>query len=327
MKPFRERNPIPIGLASMGVIVLLLVAALNIDSLPVIGGGTTYTAHFTEAAGLRSGDEVRVAGVLSGRVRDVSLDGDRVRVRFRVSDAWVGDETTAYIKIKSVLGQKYVSLDPRGDDVQDPDATIPLERTASPYDVLEAFRGLAETQNDIDTDQLAKSLTVLSDTVRDSPTEVRNALDGLSRLSETIAKRDGELATLLANTKDVSALLANRTGELEKLVADGNLLLAELQERRNAISRLLDATLALSAQLRGLVADNAGQLAPALNQLEKVTDLLIRNQQKLSEGLFLMGPFVRLFTPAIGNGRWFDNYVYGVLPPTLGTVSLLDGGP
>jgi len=327
MKPFRERNPIPIGLAGMGVIVLLLVAALNVDSLPVIGGGTTYTAHFTEAAGLRSGDEVRVAGVLSGRVRDVSLDGDRVRVRFRVSDAWVGDETTAYIKIKSVLGQKYVSLDPRGDDVQDPDATIPLERTASPYDVLEAFRGLAETQNDIDTDQLAKSLTVLSDTVRDSPTEVRNALDGLSRLSETIAKRDGELATLLANTKDVSALLANRTGELEKLVADGNLLLAELQERRNAISRLLDGTKALSAQLRGLVADNAGQLAPALNQLEKVTDLLIRNQQKLSEGLYLMGPFVRLFTPAIGNGRWFDNYVYGVLPPTLGTVSLLDGGP
>ncbi len=327
MKPFRERNPIPIGLASMAAIVLLLLAALNVDSLPIVGGGTTYTAHFTEAAGLRSGDEVRVAGVKTGRVKDVSLDGDKVKVSFKVRDAWVGDETTAYIKIKSVLGQKYVSLDPRGDDVQDPDTTIPLGRTASPYDVLEAFRGLAETQNDIDTDQLAKSLTVLSDTVRDSPAEVRGALDGLSRLSQTISKRDGELATLLANTKDVSALLADRTGEIEKLVADGNLLLAELQERRNAISRLLDGTKALSAQLRGLVADNAGQLKPALDQLEKVTDLLIRNQQKLSEGLFLMGPFVRLFTPAIGNGRWFDNYVYGVLPPSLGTVNLLDGGP
>lgn len=326
MKPFRERNPIPIGLVSMAAVVGLLLAALNVDSLPIIGGGTTYSAHFTEAAGLRSGDEVRVAGVLSGRVKDVELDGDRVRVTFKVSDAWVGDETTAYIKIKSVLGQKYVSLDPRGDDVQDPDATIPLQRTASPYDVLEAFRGLAQTQNEIDTDQLARSLTVLSDTVRDSPAEVRNALNGLSRLSQTISKRDGELATLLANTKDVSALLANRTGELEKLVADGNLLLAELQERRNAISRLLDGTKALSAQLRGLVADNSAQLKPALDQLEKVTDLLIRNQQKLSEGLYLMGPFVRLFTPAIGNGRWFDNYVYGVLPPTLGTVNLLEGG-
>lgn len=327
MKPFRERNPVVIGVASLAVLALVLLAALNVESLPIVGGGTVYSADFSEAAGLRSGDEVRVAGVVSGRVQGVELDGDKVRVTFRVRNAWVGDETTAYIKIKTVLGQKYVALDPRGDDVQDPDTTIPLQRTASPYDVLEAFRDLAQTQNEIDTDQLATSLTVLSDSVRDSPTEVRNALDGLSRLSQTISKRDGELATLLANTKDVSALLASRTGELEKLVADGNLLLAELQERRNAISRLLEGTKALSAQLRGLVADNAAQLRPALDQLEKVTDLLIRNQQKLSEGLYLMGPFVRLFTPAIGNGRWFDNYVYGVLPPSLGSVNLLDGGP
>jgi phospholipid/cholesterol/gamma-HCH transport system substrate-binding protein len=326
MKPFRERNPIPIGLISMAVITLMLLAAINIDSLPIVGGGTTYTAHFTEAAGLKSNDEVRLAGVRAGRVKDVSLDGDKVKVKFKVKDVWVGDESTVYIKIKSVLGQKYISLDPRGGGVQDPDQTIPLQRTASPYDVLEAFRGLAQTTNEVDTDQLAASLTVLSDSVRDSPAEVRSALNGLSRLSTTIAKRDTELMTLLGNTKDVSALLADRTGEIERLIADGGLLLAELQERRNAISRLLESTKALSLQLRGLVADNTGQLAPVLDQLERVSDLLLRNQQKLSEGLYLMGPFVRLFTATLGNGRWFDSYVYGVLPPTLGTVSLLPEG-
>lgn len=326
MKSFRERNPIPIGLASMAVIALLLLAALNVDSLPVIGGGTSYTAHFTEAAGLSEGDEVRIAGVRVGQVKDVALDGDKVKVEFKVRDAWVGDESTAYIKIKSVLGQKYVAVDPMGDEVQDPDQTIPLHRTASPYDVLEAFRGLAQTTNEIDTDQLAEGLRALSDTFRDSPVEVRNALTGLSRLSETISKRDSELLTLLGNARDVSALLAERTGEIERLIADGNLLLAELQARRNAISQLLDGTKALSEQLRGLVADNAAQLRPALEQLERVTDLLLRNQQKLSEGLYLMGPFVRLFTPAIGNGRWFDNYVYGILPPKLGHVSLLEEG-
>lgn len=326
MKPFRERNPIPIGLISLAVIVLLLLAAVNVDNLPVLGGGTSYTAHFTEAAGLRSNDEVRVAGVLAGRVTDVTLDGDKVKVQFRVKDVWVGDESSVYIKIKSVLGQKYLALDPLGSRMQDPDKTIPLQRTASPYDVLEAFRGLAQTTNEIDTDQLAKGLTVLSDSVRDSPKEIRDALTGLSRLSSTISKRDDELATLLANTRDVSALLANRTGELQKLIDDGNLLLSELLERRNAIANLLDATRALSQQLRGLVADNSTQLSPVLAQLEKVSDLLLRNQQKLSEGLYLMGPFVRLFTQTLGNGRWFDGYVYGVLPPTLGTVTLVPEG-
>lgn len=325
MTPFRERNPIPIGLVSLGVIVALVLAAMNIDRLPVVGAGKLYTAHFTEAAGLTAGDEVRVAGVSTGKVAGVELDGDRVKVSFRIKDAWVGNDSTVYIKIRSVLGQKYLALDPRGDTEQDADETIPLGRTASPYDVIEAFQGLAETTNEIDTTQLATSFTVLADSVRDSPDEVRSALDGLSRLSETISKRDGELATLLANARDVSGILADRTGEVERLIADGNLLLAELQERRNAISRLLDGTKALSAQLSGLVADNSEQLAPVLGQLELVTDLLLRNQQQLSEGLYLMGPFARVFTNTIGNGRWFDSYLYGVLPPYIGSVDLLGG--
>jgi len=322
----RPRRPIGIAVAGLAAIALLLLAAMNLDSLPIVGGGTTYTAHFTEAAGLRSDDEVRIAGVRCGRVESVSLDGDRVKVRFRVRGAWVGDESTVAIKIKSVLGRKYLALDPLGGNAQDPDTTIPSGRTTSPYDVLEAFRDLARTTGEIDTDQLAAGLTALADSLRDSPAEVREALTGLGRLSETITKRDAELRELLRHASGVSGLLAARTGEIEKLVTDGNVLLAELQARRNAIARLLDGTRALATQLRGLVADQTGRLRPALDQLEKVSDLLLRNQQKLSEGLYLMGPFVRLFTPAIGNGRWFDSYVYGILPPAFGTVSLLEPG-
>lgn len=326
MKAFRERNPIPIGLISLAVIAGMLLAALNVDNLPVIGGGQHYQAHFTEAAGLSEGDEVRIAGVRVGKVRSVTLDRDKVLVRFRVKDAWVGDRSTVYIKIKSVLGQKYLQVDPLGAGEQDGGEVIPLQRTASPYDVMEAFRGLAETTNEIDTDQLAQSLTVLADSVRDSPEQVRSALSGLTRLSTTISSRDQQLATLLRNASDVSGLLANRTEEIEQLIADGNLLLAELHERRDAISRLLSGTRALSAQLTGLIEDNNEQLRPALDQLERVTDLLLRNQEQLSEGLYLMGPFSRLFANALGSGHWFDNYVYGVLPPMLGTVELLPEG-
>lgn len=327
MMSFRERNPVPIGLAGLAVVAALLLAALNLDNLPLLGGGTRYSAHFTEAAGLAPDDEVRVAGVLAGRVRAVTLDGDRVRVDFRVKEAWVGDQSTVHIKIKSVLGQKYLAVDPRGEQVQDPGQTIPLQRTASPYDVLEALRDVVRTTGEIDTDLLAAGLTALADSVRDAPSQVRDALAGLSRLSATVSSRDDELRTLLDSASGVSGLLASRTSEIERLIGDGNLLLAELLQRRNAISRLLQATTALSEQLRGLVADNSAHLRPVLDQVQRLSDLLLRNQQKLSEGLYLMGPFVRLFTNTLGNGRWFDAYVYGMLPPTLGTVSLLPEGP
>src|SRR6266545_8102709 len=103
--PFRERNPVPIGLAGRATIAIALIVVLNISSIPFIGGGTTYTAAFAEAAGLRKNEEVRIAGVKVGKVTALDLEGDHVKVTFRVNDGVrVGDLTRAEIKIKTVLG-------------------------------------------------------------------------------------------------------------------------------------------------------------------------------------------------------------------------------
>ncbi|MEO6086682.1 MAG: MCE family protein [Umezawaea sp.] len=324
----RERNPLTIGAISLTLIALLLVAAFYSDDLPIIGSGTTYSAEFSEAAGLVSGNEVRVAGVKVGKVTKVKLDGNLVRVSFKVKDAWVGDRTTATIRIKTLLGQKYVALDPQGSLPLDPGNAIPKDRTLAPYDVQEAFNGLATTVGQIDTNQLANSFDVLSQTFEGSSDSVRGALDGLSALSKTISSRDGELAKLLGNTRDITKTLSDRNEQFEKLLSDGNLLLGELRKRKDAISLLLKGTRDLSTELTGLVADNDAQLRPALEQLERVTTMLQRNQDSLDKGIALMAPFYRVFANTLGNGRWFDVYICGLLPPSvnLGLVGFNEEG-
>jgi phospholipid/cholesterol/gamma-HCH transport system substrate-binding protein len=321
MRSFRSRNPIPIGIAGLVVLGLALTVAMFSDDLPIIGGGTTYSAEFSEAAGLESDDEVRIAGVKVGKVSDVELEGDRVVVSFKVKDAWVGDRTSAAIKIKTLLGQKYLALEPDGRDVLDPADRIPRERTTAPYDVLEAFRGLAETTNQIDTAQLAQSFEVIANTFADTPDDVRGALSGLQSLSKTISSRDGELAQLLDNTKQISQTLADRDGEVVKLLRDGNLLLDEVSKRRDAIATLLSGTKTLATELKGLVDDNSGQLRPVLTSLDQLTGMLARNQDALGRGIKNMAPFIRLFNNAVGNGHWFDNYICGLLPPPLGPLN------
>ena len=103
----------PVALATIGIVVLLVAGILAFNG-PSLFGGTTYSAEFTEAAGLQPGDKVTVAGVETGRVRTVELDGDHVLVTFHVDDAWVGDRTTASIGIRTLLGAKYLALDPQG---------------------------------------------------------------------------------------------------------------------------------------------------------------------------------------------------------------------
>ncbi|SFR29962.1 phospholipid/cholesterol/gamma-HCH transport system substrate-binding protein [Lentzea waywayandensis] len=321
-------NPIRTGAISLTLIALLLLAAFYSDDLPIVGGGTSYAADFSEAAGLVPGNEVRVAGVKVGKVTKVKLNGDKVRVTFKVKDAWVGDRTTAMIRIKTLLGQKFVALDPQGTQPLSPGNPIPKERTLAPYDVNEAFNGLATTVGQIDTKQLADSFTVLSDTFKNSPEHVRGALDGLSALSKTISSRDEQLAKLLDNTRQLTKTLADRNAEFEKLLSDGNLLLGELRKRREAISALLTGTRDLARELSGLVNDNQNQLKPALEQLGRVTTILERNQENLDRSLALMAPFYRVFANTLGNGRWFDTYICGLLPPSvnLGVVGFNEEG-
>ena len=321
MKSFRDRNPFTIGLVSITVLVLILVAAFYSNDLPIIGGGTTYSADFTEDAGLQTGDDVLIAGVKVGKVTAIGLQGDHVRVTFQVKNAWVGNQSTADIRIKTLLGAKDLALDPEGSAPLDPDTPIPTSRTTSPYDVLDAFSGLSQTIQQLNTAQLAQSFDVLSQTFANTPANVRSALDGLSALSRTVSSRDAQLAQLLSNTGQVSKVLSDRDAQVQKLLSDGTLLLGMLDQREQAIATLLSGTQALSAQISGLVRDNQRQLDPVLTELDQFTSLLQHNQTSLANGISLLAPFARLFANTVGNGRWFDNYICGLLPPSIGPIN------
>jgi phospholipid/cholesterol/gamma-HCH transport system substrate-binding protein len=310
MTPFRERNPVPIGAIGLALILALLLLAFNADKLPFIGGGTTYHALFTDASGLKPGDDVRIAGVKVGKVTSVSLDGAVVRVGLKVSGADVGPDSRADIKIKTLLGQKYVSLVPTGDGTLKGD--IPVARTTTPLDVTQAFIGLGERVGKIDKKQLATAFDTLATAFKQTPPYVHESLRGLQRLSTSIASRDGELHTLLARANSVTNTLASRDAEIAKLINDSNLILQTVYQQRVVVHKLLVDTAAVSQQLAGLVRDNRAVIGPALANLEQTLTILQRNQDNLDETIHLAAPFIRDFTDVLGVGRWFDTTLWNL---------------
>ncbi|MBB4134860.1 MCE family protein [Gordonia humi] len=310
-----RRSAISIGSIGLLVLIMVSVSSFYLKDLPLLGAGPKYTAVFSEAAGLKSGNEVRIAGVKVGEVTKVSLNGDRVDVDFRADNAWIGDQTQASIQIKTVLGQKYLALNPRGSELADPDE--PITDTVSPYDVIEAFGDAADQIQNIDTDNVAKSLRALSNAFSGTAGDIGPSLDGISRLSNTIASRDQEVQRLLKATKDSSKILADRNEEFTRLIAGAGTLLQELNKRQDDISALLASTTTLSKALTGIVRDNEQQLAPALQSLKGVTDLLTDQNKNIRDTITYMAPFYRLYANVLGNGRWFEANVTNLLPPAL----------
>jgi phospholipid/cholesterol/gamma-HCH transport system substrate-binding protein len=316
MKRLKDRDQAAVGAVTIVLIVLGLLVAFNADDLPIIGGGTTYTAEFAESAGLRPGNEVRLAGVKVGDVRSVELARNKVVVDFRVKDVSLGDRSTVSIEIKTLLGDKYLAITSAGSRPQRANDAIPVSRTRTPFDIVPAVGKLSRTVDQIDTNQLAQSFQVLSDTFANSPQHMKDTLTGLSRLSSVLSTRDEQLRTLLANTAGFSKTLADRDEQLKKLFTDASLLLGELRFRREAVHSLLSGTTNLANELRGLVADNQAQLQPTLDSLNQVTTILAKNQRNLDASLHSLAPYVRMFNNVVGNGRWFEGYICGLLPPT-----------
>lgn len=306
---FRDRDPKVIGVWGAVGVVALMAVSLNYDRIPYINGMHGATVYVADAAGLNTGDEVQVAGMQVGTVRKIELDGDKVRVRFDIdTDVELGSDTSAQIKTDSILGRRALGVysDGRGELA---DRTIPLERTSVPYSLTSALGDLSDTVEAMDTDSVQEALDVLSETMEDSAPEVRGAIDGITRLSRSLNERDEAVRELLDKAAGTTDVLGHRSEQINQLMVDGNTLFTQLDLRRRALSELIVNIDELARQLSGVVQDNEAQIGPALDKLEQVSDLLIRNKDDIDLGLRRIVPFSTALSEAVASGPWFNAYV------------------
>lgn len=312
-KPLAERNKLTVGLVGVAIIIALVVAVFSYDKIPFIKGTTDHSAYFAEAAGIKPGSDVRVSGLGVGRVSDISLEGTKVLIDFTVRDGVdLGDRTEVAIKTETVMGTKYLELTPRGDGTLI--GPIPLERSRSPYDLTDALGDLTTTISGLDTAQLSSALTTMADTFRDTPPQLRLALQGVARFSDTLNTRDAKLRDLLADANKVTGVLAKRSDQIAQLVANANALLVELVAQRNSVDTLMGNLGAVSQQISGLVAENRTQLKPAVDKLNGVLAILDNRKKELQRTLYLLRRYAMSFGEVLGSGPFFKASVVNLAP-------------
>ena len=178
-----------------------------------------------------------------GKVEKIELDGDHVKVTFRVkTDSEFGAETGAAIRVNTLLGAMYLALEPAGSGQLDEGNEIPVERTSSPYDVVEAFSGLAETVRARST---PTSWRLADHAGRPDPQHPRGVQGGaLGRLAALGQHRGAERADQHAaeEPQRVSTVLNERDEDIVGLMKDSDVLFQALVARREAVHDLLVST-------------------------------------------------------------------------------------
>ncbi len=308
------------GAISLVILLFVMVASFNLQKFPGFRG-TTYHAELTDASGLRVGSDVQVAGIRVGRVNKLRIGPEKVIADFDVKNARLGDSTRASVEVKSLLGEKFLNLTPKGSGTMSGGATIPLARVDANFDIVETLGELTTQTEQTNKKNLTEALNTLAKTVDSAAPEVRSSFTGLSRLSTTIASRDSGIEKLLKRSRTVTTLLDERKGDLVVLMKKADLIFQELQQRKQSIHELLVNANQLAIQLQGVVDDNQQQLRPTLDKLKNVLGFLHARENQIETLLHNYGPYVNILGNIVGTGPWFDAYVPNILGVFSGEFS------
>ncbi len=109
-----------VGLFVCAGIGALLILALKVGNMSGIAGGDTYRlyARFDNIGGLKPRAPVKSAGVVVGRVDEISFDNDRfvAKVAMNIDKTYkFPKDTTASVLTSGLLGEQYIGLEGGGD--------------------------------------------------------------------------------------------------------------------------------------------------------------------------------------------------------------------
>lgn len=288
-----------------------------------MGNSNIIEVEFAEAGGLKGGDAVMISGAEIGKVREVSLEGDKVIADVVVTNerVQIGDRTRAKIITITLLGRAAVELQPQGSGSLGRGDTIPVDRTDAPFNINNTLDQLTTTTGAIDKDQLASALAETSTTLEGTEDDIGPALEGITKLTSAVERNDDELLSLLNRAGRVSDVLASRNQQIETLLGSGSSLLQQLDSRQKVIDNLLVNVTSLADQLRAVLDENREVFGPAIDELTTVVRQLNDNKEEIQSTIVGVQGYATAFNEAISSGPWFDAYIQNLTSPgTLAPV-------
>ena len=228
---------------------------VGLDRL-ILGSGYDVAADFTDSGGIFVNAEVTYRGVAVGRVSDMKLIDDGVRVVLTMDpDAdKIPASTKAVVATRSAVGEQYVLLAPdtdRGPYLKD-GSVIPEDRTSIPVPVEQLLLNL---------DKLVGSL------------DQENLRIVINELGKAFAGTGNDLGRLIDNGNLLLARAEQSLPQTLRLITDGQTVLDTQNASRSAIQSwaanlraVTDTLVQMDPDLRQLVV-NAPDAAGAIQQL------------------------------------------------------------
>ena len=337
------------GMAAFKLAVFTIVSIIVTGTLAIImghlnlGSETEYKALFSTASELKSGDDVRVAGVSVGSVTDVSIyNRNEAIVTFKVSsDLPVTTTTGAEVRFLNLVGDRYLALTMCPPTVAldactpgtalNKDSKIPLANTEPALNLTQLFAGfqpLFQALTPSDVNALAMNIVQV---LQGEGGTVQQLLAHTASLTNALADRDQLIGQVITNLSGTLDTIDERHQQLDTLLVQLKDWMGNLAKDRNTIGVSLQDVSSLTQELAQLVTQARPFAKQDIAQLRRLMVLLNKPQAQavLSATLKRLPTMLRRQARIGTFGSWYNYYLCDftaeVKLPELGTLLGLTG--
>ena len=308
------------------VVTLFCTALLAGTISNSIGGDTvTYQAKFSDSASVNDGDDVRIAGVRVGEVKDIELVDRKVAlVTLQVQSSVPLPRTVeATIKFRNLIGQRFIALDqgagPPGQNLP-PGATIPLSQT---HPAVNLTQPLFQALSPNDVNKLSFELVQV---LQGEGGTVTSLLAHTASLTSTIADKDQVIGEVIDNLNTVLDTVNARDDQLTQLIITVRQLVSGLAQDRNTIGEAISSIGDLTDTTAGLLSDARPPLRDDIRHLGDFAHNLNDHRDLIEHFITFLPPKLDALIPLGSYASWFNFYLCDVggtvTLPTPGTPRL-----
>ena len=312
---------------------VLGLAGVSVAVDPFRPDTTKITAIFPRTVGLYPKSRVRVDGIDAGWVTKVEPQLHGVKVDLEVHDVAIAGDATAALRLKSMIGERYIELGPvwngKGPKMKS-GTTLRANRVRVPAeisDVLDEFTRLAEgvdkkaigkfvhelaTAVDGRQDDLAAMVSNFADvgrTVQGRADDIDRSMVALSQVMGTLADRDDNMVRLMHSAAAVSDALLAHEGAMDASIS--------------GVNKLLD-------QVNTFTRSQKEKLVTLLDGLDRVGTVLAKHDNDFGQVVETLPQVAYNYIRAVDNDgqRWYTiNNPFGILfLPTAPNINSR-GGP
>ena len=327
-----NRRDVTLMLAGIRLGIFIVVSLAVTGLLVVIMGGIglgsqkEYKAIFSSASELTSGNQVRIAGVVVGKVTEVEIhQRDQAMVTFKVDeDVPLTQDSRANVRFLNLIGDRYMSLSEgkQGAPRLEAGATMPLDRTAPALNLTALFNGFQPLFAALNPEDVNKLSLNLVRVLQGEGGTVQELLANTASLTNSLADRDQLIGEVIANLSELMGTVDNHHQELDELIISLKGWFGDLAKDRKVIGSSLGNISELTQEVANLLTRARPLLKKDVAQLRRLFTILAKPEHKkyLAETLDTLPGMLSKQTRIGVFGSWYNYYLCefqgGVVLPT-----------